>query len=68
MWMTLTVDQWIPCHGSLHLIPLLIDWHLAGFCMVPSFYTLIPPLGLIQAHGYSHVTAPTVSAFCWSQI
>lgn len=39
----------------LHLILLLIDWHLAG-----SFHILISFLGLMQ------VTAPTIAAFCCS--
>lgn len=68
MWMTLIVDQWMPFHGSLHLIPLLTDWHLAGFCTVPSFHSPIPPLVLVQVHGYSHARAPTVSASCGSPL
>lgn len=68
MWMTIIVDQWIPFHGSLHLIPLLTDWHLAGFCEMLFFHTLNPPFGLIRVHSYSHVMGPTASAFTFAQM
>lgn len=62
--MALTVDKCLLFHFSLYLTVPFAGCQLAGFWCLLSFLILVSPLGLIQDHCCSHLTAHTICLSC----